>query len=347
MARDWVRVETGEFACFWNPLKISYTPPRKTIAKMANRRASMSDFTAADGAWPILLNGFDQNNELDLPPVGALLDFYEGMGIPGVLALGQASEMLLLSDEERFRVAEFVTSHPRRNLKIAMVGNFGATLPDQARSLQRIYEMGADVVVVALALLPSEHNLGEQLLALTRLVAPEVRLGIYEIPEPEHRLLSAEEVGAVAASARYYFMKETSRDPAAFSAKVEAAAGTNLKIFQANLKALPPTMEAGSAGFCGWMPIVAPELCAQVCDMSLSAELRRLAHDKLVAFNDVMVAHGFPASAKHILAARGMPIQPYSRASAARKFFNMDSSPLDEYITREQPFAPVALSAQP
>ena len=78
----------------------------------------------------------------------------------------------------------------------------------------------------------------------------------------------------------------------------------------------------GSSGFCGWMPIVAPERCAQVCDLSLPADLRKLAHDKLVAFNEVMVAHGFPASAKHILAERrNLPIQPFSRASAARKFF--------------------------
>ena len=105
-------------------------------------------------------------------------------------------------------------------------------------------------------------------------------------------------------------MKETSRNLDAFSAKVKAAAGSNLRIYQANLQALPPTMEAGSNGFCGWMPIVAPELCAQVCDLTLPAELRKLAHDKLVAFNAVMVAHGFPASAKHILAGRACRSSP-------------------------------------
>lgn len=306
----------------------------------------MSDFSAPDGAWPILLTGFDENDELDLSAVGELLDFYEALGIPGVLALGQASEMLHLSDEERFRVADFVANHPRRNLTIAMVGNFGATLEQQARSLDRIFDLGADIVVVALALLPSAEGLGAQLFDLTRMVAPNARLGVYEIPEPEHRLLSADEVGAVAASGRYHFMKETSREPAIFSAKLKAAAHTNLKIFQANLQTLPPTMEAGANGFCGWMPIVAPELCAQVCDMSLPAALRRRAHDKLMAFNDVMVAHGFPASAKHILAGRDLPILPCSRAPAAGKFFERDPVELDDYIERESPFAPVALSEQ-
>ncbi len=303
----------------------------------------MSDFMTPAGAYPILLTAFDEKDQLDLDAVGEMLDFYAGLGLPGVLALGQASEMLLLSDDERFRVAAFVAARKPPGLTIAMVGNFGATLADQARSLERIADMGADVVVVALALLPSPDALGEQLLALTRMIPPDVRLGLYEIPEPEHRLLRADEVGMVARSDRYFFMKETSRDPAIFSAKLRAAAGANLRIYQANLMALPGTLEAGGHGFCGWMPIVAPELCAQVCDMRLPGDLRKRAHDKLVAFNEVMVAQGFPASAKHILAGRGLSILPFSRAAAARRFFERAPAALDAFIEREEPFAALPL----
>ena len=60
-----------------------------------------------------------------------------------------------------------------------------------------------------------------------------------------------------------------------------------------------------------------------------------------MAFNDVLVAHGFPASAKHILAGRGVAIQPYSRASAARKFFDMGPAALDQYIAENNPFTAV------
>ena len=42
-----------------------------------------------DGAWPILLTAFDGDNQLDLPAIGALLDFYRALELPGVLALGQ------------------------------------------------------------------------------------------------------------------------------------------------------------------------------------------------------------------------------------------------------------------
>ena len=306
----------------------------------------MSDLEIRGGSYPILLTAFDEDDQVDLPAIGALLDFYRELGLPGVLALGQASEMLWLNDEERFRVAEYVARHRRGKLLAATVGNFGISLAEQARSLQRIHDMGAEVVVVALALLPSAEGLGEQLLELAGLVKPEVRLGVYEIPQPEHRLLSAAEAGAIAGSGRYYFMKDTCRQLEPFGAKVKAAAGSNLRIYQANLAVLPPSMEAGGDGFCGWLPIVAPELCEQVCDLSLPAELRRRAHDKLMAFNEVMIAQGFPASAKYILARRGIAIQPYSREPAARKFFARDRAELDAFIAAEQPFRPLKPAGQ-
>ena len=306
----------------------------------------MSDHEIRGGAYPILLTAFDEDDQLDLPVIGALLDFYRELGLPGVLALGQASEMLWLNDDERLRVAEYVAEYPRGDLLAATVGNFGISLAEQARSLQAIHDMGAEVVVVALALLPSAEGLGQQLLELGDLVKPEVRLGVYEIPQPEHRLLSPAEVGAVARSGRYYFMKDTCRRLEPFGEKVKAAASSNLKIYQANLAVLPPSMEAGGNGFCGWLPIVAPELCEQVCDLSLPAELRRRAHDKLMAFNEVMIAQGFPASAKYILARRGLAIQPFSREPAARKFFERDRADLDAFIDAEQPFRPITLAKQ-
>lgn len=304
----------------------------------------MPEFCLRDGGMPILLTAFDEDDKLDLKAMGAMLDFYAALDLPGVLALGQASEVLLLDDAERRRVAQYVAQRPRGSMTLATVGNFGATLAEQARSLQRIYEQGTDVVVVALSLLPSADNLGAQLLEIAHIVPTHVRLGIYELPEPEHRLLMPAEVGAAAASGRYFFMKETSRQMEAFRAKVAASAGSPLKIYQANLGMLPASMDAGGCGFCGWMPIVAPELCAQVCDLSLPAEVRVAAQEALLAFYDVMVAHGFPASAKHILTRRGLPIHAYSRAPAAQGFFQHDTSVLDDYIARENPFVGIGFT---
>ncbi len=307
----------------------------------------MTQLAIRDGAWPILLTAFDEDNKLDLTAIGALLDFYRDLQLPGVLALGQASEMLLLNHDERLRVAECVARHPRGKLAAATVGNYGDTLAEQADCLGRIHDMGTDVVVVALSLLPSADGLADQLLELADLVASDLRLGLYEIPEPEHRLLSPDEVAQVAASGRFHFMKDTCRQIEPFSAKVKAAAGTTLKLYQANLAVLPPSMDAGGAGFCGWLPIVSPELCAQVCDLSLPADLRRRAHDKLMAFNEVLISGGFPASGKYLLSLRGLPIQPKSRRDTAAPFFANGPAALDAFVARENPFRALEPAALP
>ena len=264
-----------------------------------------------------------------------------------MLALGQASEMLLLDHDERLRVAECVARHPRGELAAATVGNYGESLAEQADCLQRIHDMGTDVVVVALSLLPSAQGPAEQLLQLADLVKPDVRLGLYEIPEPEHRLLNADEVAQVAASGRFHFMKDTCRQIEPFSAKVQAASGTSLQLYQANLAVLPPSMDVGGAGFCGWLPIVAPELSEQVCDLSLPSGLRRRAHDKLMAFNEVIIASGFPASAKYLLSLRGLPIQPYSRRDTAAPFFAQGPAALNDFVARADPFRALALAGSP
>ena len=162
----------------------------------------MTQLAIRDGAWPILLTAFDGDNALDLAAIGALLDFYRDLKLPGVLALGQASEMLLLDQDERFRVAECVARHPRGGLAAAAVGNYGATLAEQADSLQRIHDLGTDVAVVALSLLPEAEGLADQLLELAGLVAPDLRLGLYEILRNPRAGASSAQPGRSGASCR-------------------------------------------------------------------------------------------------------------------------------------------------
>ncbi len=302
-------------------------------------------FFVPDGAWPILLTPFTDHNKIDLDGIDSLLEFYQGVGTPGVLALGQASEVLALSDAERFQIAERVARHSCGKLSLAAVGNFGQTLDEQAVSLRRMVEMGIDVAVVGLSLLPSPDQLDEQLLTLVEKTGDSVPLGIYELPEPEHRLLSPEQVARIARTGRFFFMKDTCRQVEPFTAKVNAAKGTPLKLFQANLKVLPPSMQAGSHGFCGWMPIVAPELCAQVVDLTNTPpDIRQQAHEKLMDFQTMLIEHGFPASAKYLLTHRGVRIRPNSRVEPARRFTDHSPAALDAYFQAQQPYLSVPVS---
>jgi 4-hydroxy-tetrahydrodipicolinate synthase len=295
------------------------------------------------GAWPILLTPFTDDNTVDFAALDQVVDFYVQRGVPGLLVLGQASEVLHLNDDERFAIVRQVAARSQGRVRTAAVGNFGATLEAQATSLSTVVEAGIDVAVVGISLLPSAYQLGEQLLQLAEQTDESVPLGVYELPEPEHRLLSPEEVGAIAATSRYVFMKDTVRQIVPFTAKVAAAQGTNLKIFQANLKITPPSLDVGACGFCGWIAMVAPELTAQLCDTEgTPPAVRERAYEKLMAIQTAMVAQGFPAAAKYILQQRGLALTTRCRVSPPERFTPDNMTELDRFLGADDWFALIA-----
>ena len=66
------------------------------------------------------------------------------------------------------------------------------------------------------------------------------------------------------------------------------------------------------------------------------------AHDKLIAYNNVMVTHGFTSSVKYILAKRAVAIQPNSRATIGKTFFEKERTELDSYFEEQKPLVVVA-----
>ena len=63
---------------------IGYTLARENVfsAGAISRlggRDTMTQLAIRAGAWPILLTAFDRDKQLDLPAVGALLDFYRDL----------------------------------------------------------------------------------------------------------------------------------------------------------------------------------------------------------------------------------------------------------------------------
>jgi 4-hydroxy-tetrahydrodipicolinate synthase len=302
------------------------------------------DISIPYGAWPILLTPFKTDGSIDWFALDQLVEFYINAQVTGLFALGQASELLTLSNSERFDIAERAATKCEGRMRTVAVGNFGSALDEQAESLIKLVGVGIDVAVVAVSLLPSAENLDDQLLQLAdKTDASVVPLGVYELPEPEHRLLTPEQVRRIARTGRFVFMKDTCRQIVPFTAKVAAARGTNLKVFQANLKILLPSLEAGSHGFCGHMPIVAPELTGQVCDTSrFSHEVRERAFTKLMDFQEFMRAQGFPASAKYILRHRGLSLTTRCRVTPTDSFTQENAGALDRFLKEQDWFAPIA-----
>lgn len=286
--------------------------------------------SVSSGAWPVFFTPFNEAGWVDYRALEELVDFYIEGGVAGLFLNCLSSEVFSLDVEEMHEIARRVVHRVRGRIGVVAGGNVGADLVEQARGLDSMYATGVDAAVVIVSALPSPHDLAGQLLGLCDLTP--VPLGLYECPVPEHRILSPEEVARVAASNRFVFMKETSRDAELAAAKAEAAAGTALRVFPAHLRATPEALRRGAAGHCGVIANVCPELTARMCDAEEEPETRDRAYRALQALHDLMVAHAYPISGKYILQQRGLNLTTLCRTLPADRFTDADRQALDAFL---------------
>src|SRR5919108_4269489 len=89
----------------------------------------------------------DHGHAVDDDAFGPLVDFYVDNGLDGILALGTAGEGILLSTDERRRVADLFLQAADRRLQVAV--HCGAqTTSDTVALAAHAAEVGADAVVV-------------------------------------------------------------------------------------------------------------------------------------------------------------------------------------------------------
>jgi 4-hydroxy-tetrahydrodipicolinate synthase len=278
--------------------------------------------------WALSFTAFREDTSLDLEALDAMADFYVAAGCAGVFALGATGEVHDLDLHERHGVVRRMARRLNGRCPLAATGNIHDTLEGQAEALRVLREQGADIPVIMTSLLPGQGS-AQQLLRIAE--KTEGPLGIYESFHGGHRTLTPEETDLVAKTGRFVFMKETTCDLPTYLAKVEASQGTPLRVFQANLERLPPSVEGGSPGFCGVVGAVYPDLVLQCCNASDASE-RKEAHQRLLSLQQAFRDHGYPTSGKYLLSRRGVPIQPISRAERAQGFSEVDRAALDEFF---------------
>lgn len=293
------------------------------------------------GAVPVLLTPYTEDNQVDYDALNAIVEFYITAGVSALFTSCLSSEVFELTPEERLSITQHVCETARNRVAVVAGGNFGESLEQQARGLVEVYEAGADVAVAIASILPSPEHLDDQLLRIRELA--NVPMGVYECPVPEHRLLSADEVGLLARGGGYVFMKEASRQVNVCARKLEKAVGTPLRIFQANLKCTPDTLVLGAFGHAGVIANICPELCQAYCDGSVTdGDKHRRIYESMQLIHDVMVAHRYPASGKYILSRRGVPISSYSRMKSSNGFDDIHQQALDAFLEHFDFYEPLS-----
>lgn len=259
----------------------------------------------------------DGGERLDEDAFGALLEFYGAAGLEGLLVLGTTGEGILLTHEERRRVAELAVAGAG---DLRVIVHCGAQTTADARALaSHAAEAGADAVAVIAP--PYFAFAAEELVeffgAAAAACAP-LPFYLYEYADRSGYAIPIAVVEAVRDRAPNLAGMKVSDAP---FERVEPYLATGLDVFIGAEGVIRQGLESGAAGAVSGVAAAFPEaVSALVRDPT--AERAALAESLRVALSE----HPFQASVKAALGFRGVavradvraPLQPLAAAAAER-----------------------------
>lgn len=255
-----------------------------------------------EGIVPVMLTPFDDAGAIDYAGLERLIEWYLAHGSDALFAVAQSSEMQFLSLAERAELARFVVERVAGRVPVVASGHISDDLDAQVAELRAAAESGAQgVVLVTNRLDPQRKGSAALLDHLHKLLArlpSDLPLGLYECPAPYRRLLSDDELRACIDTGRFVMLKDVSCDLETVKRRVALAAGSPLKILNANAAIAWDAMKAGSAGFNGVFTNFHPDLYRWLrtqggSDPALADEL-----STFLVLSAVSEALGYPALAK-------------------------------------------------
>ncbi|KML54781.1 dihydrodipicolinate synthase family protein [Burkholderia stabilis] len=255
-----------------------------------------------EGIVPVMLTPFDDAGAIDYAGLERLIEWYLAHGSDALFAVAQSSEMQFLTLAERAELARFVVERVAGRVPVVASGHISDDLDAQVAELRAAAESGAQgVVLVTNRLDPQRKGSAALLDHLHKLLArlpSDLPLGLYECPAPYRRLLSDDELRACIDTGRFVMLKDVSCDLETVKRRVALAAGSPLKILNANAAIAWDAMKAGSAGFNGVFTNFHPDLYRW---LRTQGHTNPALADELSTFlvvSAVSEALGYPALAK-------------------------------------------------
>ncbi|HDR8961174.1 dihydrodipicolinate synthase family protein [Burkholderia vietnamiensis] len=257
---------------------------------------------AIEGIVPVMLTPFDDVGAIDYAGLERLIEWYLAHGSDALFAVAQSSEMQFLSLAERAELARFIVDRVAGRVPVVASGHISDDLDSQVAELCAVAESGAQgVVLVTNHLDPQRKGSAaflDHLHALLARLPSDLPLGLYECPAPYRRLLSDDELRACIDTGRFVMLKDVSCDLETVKRRVALAAGSPLKVLNANAAIAWDAMKAGSAGFNGVFTNFHPDLYQWLrtqgdSDPALADELATF-----LVVSAVSEALGYPALAK-------------------------------------------------
>ncbi|MBN2375525.1 MAG: dihydrodipicolinate synthase family protein [Sedimentisphaerales bacterium] len=277
---------------------------------------SSSNKNLAGGVWPVMLTPFKDDKQIDWAGLDRLVDWYLESGVAGLFAVCGSSEMYELSDKERLRMAERVTRRAEGKVEVVATGTFGGTMQQQADFVRQMAQTGVAAVVCLVNQIAKQDQSDEQWKNNAEILLEKtdnIPLGLYECPNPYHRVLSPELLAWLASSKRFVFLKETSGQLDLIKEKILVVRGTPLSFFNANTATLLESLNAGGDGFSGISANCYPSLFVWLCDhfRDQPGQAERL--QQFLREAESVVENKYPTSAKKFRSLSGMGISTTCR----------------------------------
>lgn len=278
----------------------------------------MKNRPSLHGVFPAMITPFKLDKSIDWDGVDRLTDWYIESGVDGLLAVGQSSEMFALKDEERFRLAGRVVERADGRVPVLAAGTFSRSIEAQAAFIRKMADTGVALVVIIVSQMAEaveDDAIWRSSVAKLLDLTGDIKLGLYEGPQPYHRLISAKLVAWAAQTKRFYLLKETSRSIEHLQAKIDASVGSNLGIFNADATTLLRSMRMGAMGYCGIAANFYPSAIVWLCENFASPQADRV--QSLLGLADPAIPHHYPVSAKAYRKLAGFDMNAISRVSDA------------------------------
>ena len=245
----------------------------------------------------------DEGERVDEDAIWPLTAFFAEHGADGVFACGTTGEGILLSLEERRRVAIAYRAAVRGRL-IVHVG--AQSTRDTASMAAHAAEIGADGVAV---IPPPYFTLDAEALAAHFTAAADacspLPFFIYAFAARSGYPVPVEVVERVRATAPNLAGLKVSESPLE---KVLPYLDLGLPVLVGSEPLIPPAMARGAVGSVSGLASAFPHVVRGALDQPDAA-----AEARLTALRSMMEAQPFIAAAKHMLARRGVPIRPDMR----------------------------------
>lgn len=265
-----------------------------------------------------MLTPFRESGAVDPLGLSHLTDFYLESGAAGLFANCLSSEMYELTDSERILITKQVVDQVAGRVPVVATGTLGGSVAQQADFVRRIYDTGAQAVIVITSQLvtPEESDAVfldrmHQLIDLTE----GIPLGLYECPIPYKRLINSAILADLLPTGRLIYHKDTSLDANEVARRLSIAEGYQFGLYDAYMVNAVSSLRAGAAGLSCIQGNIFPELIAWLC-ASVNDPARQGQVDSVQQFmTDCMdlVHTAYPIIAKYSLQKRGLPISLRTR----------------------------------